>query len=522
MARRYAAGDVRLRPCLAQQLAGPSAVPIDVNRPEGATRRSFLRSGALTTLGLWFGGLWRPARGVAARAPRREGGRGRHPAAHKRRLLGVRRLAAARDGPPLERVAERVHERHAHQRLRADDALDRGARGPRRRRRAATSGRGSWPRACARRRRSGHRAGRPTRHANPRSETQLHAPGWVSSIARRDSSMHLSVDPKVARALYYAWRAREQLSCRPRPLRLMVAVRALGRQLAVLPLPEHPAEPDQLRRRDPGLRGQHDRRPDAAAARLPAPADALPARREARRAAVAHPEPGAELQLPPQPVPARGRRSEHRVGRVRQHRARRPLLLRAGAGARDEADLRGARAHAARLRAALAVRLLDAQRLPELGHRPVPVPLAPVALLGVVVPGPAGDRQLEELRPRRRAPLGEAHVRPLALASTSASPSAGTTTAASRAAACTASRPSSARAGTSSWPGSRRWPPRRSCAAWATTRPRSRRRCTRSTPRSAGSRSPRRPTTRRSWRSATAPSPTGASTSRAGSTRASA
>ncbi len=55
------------------------------------------------------------------------------------------------------------------------------------------------------------RDGRPTRHSDPRSETQLHAPGWVSSMARRDSSMHLSIDPKVARALYYAWRAREQL-----------------------------------------------------------------------------------------------------------------------------------------------------------------------------------------------------------------------------------------------------------------------------------------------------------------------
>ena len=64
--------------------------------------------------------------------------------------------------------------------------------------------------------------GRPTRHANPRSETQVHAPGWVSSIARRDSSMHLSVDPKVARALYYAWRAREQLQLPPATVSLMV------------------------------------------------------------------------------------------------------------------------------------------------------------------------------------------------------------------------------------------------------------------------------------------------------------
>ena len=52
--------------------------------------------------------------------------------------------------------------------------------------------------------------------------------------------------------------------------------------------------------------------------------------------------------------------------------------------ARDEADLGGPRAHAARFGAAGAARLLDAQRLPELGHRPLPVPLAPVALLGVV------------------------------------------------------------------------------------------------------------------------------------------
>ena len=35
--------------------------------------------------------------------------------------------------------------------------------------------------------------------------------------------MHLSVDPKVARALYYAWRAREQLQLPPETVRLMVA-----------------------------------------------------------------------------------------------------------------------------------------------------------------------------------------------------------------------------------------------------------------------------------------------------------
>ena len=47
--------------------------------------------------------------------------------------------------------------------------------------------------------------------SRPAVESQAHAPGWVSSVARRESSQHLTVDPKVARALYYAWRARDEL-----------------------------------------------------------------------------------------------------------------------------------------------------------------------------------------------------------------------------------------------------------------------------------------------------------------------
>ncbi len=74
------------------------------------------------------------------------------------------------------------------------------------------------------------RNGRPTRHSDPRSENQLHAPGWVTSMSRRDSAMHLSVDPKVARALYYAWRAREQLGLPEATVTRMVqCVRAVAR-----------------------------------------------------------------------------------------------------------------------------------------------------------------------------------------------------------------------------------------------------------------------------------------------------
>jgi hypothetical protein len=59
------------------------------------------------------------------------------------------------------------------------------------------------------------RNGRPTRHTDPRSESQAHAPGWVSSVAQADSPQHITVDPKVARALYYAWRARDELNLPP-------------------------------------------------------------------------------------------------------------------------------------------------------------------------------------------------------------------------------------------------------------------------------------------------------------------
>ena len=55
------------------------------------------------------------------------------------------------------------------------------------------------------------RNGQPTKHSDPRSESQAHAPGWVTNIARAGSQQHITVDPKVARALYYAWRARDEL-----------------------------------------------------------------------------------------------------------------------------------------------------------------------------------------------------------------------------------------------------------------------------------------------------------------------
>jgi hypothetical protein len=50
------------------------------------------------------------------------------------------------------------------------------------------------------------------RDASPEGDPQFHNPGWVESLGTRDSAMDKSIDPKVAEALMYAWRARDALS----------------------------------------------------------------------------------------------------------------------------------------------------------------------------------------------------------------------------------------------------------------------------------------------------------------------
>ncbi len=49
------------------------------------------------------------------------------------------------------------------------------------------------------------------RDASPEGDPQFHNPGWVESLGTRDSAMDKSIDPKVAEALMYAWRARGAL-----------------------------------------------------------------------------------------------------------------------------------------------------------------------------------------------------------------------------------------------------------------------------------------------------------------------
>ena len=351
----------------------------------------------------------RPSAGTAAPAAAQDRSPGRRWSAPRRSptpATGSSRTGSSRRWTGSGASPERVHERHAHQRVRADDACDRGARGPRRRRapgRArAQAGRAPVRVAAVPGAARGAPRGTPTRARRARSTLRAGSRTWRAATAPCTSrSTRRWRAPSITRGA----RASSS-SFLPRPSARMVQC---VRSVANSPFFRYP----NIRLNQINFAAEIQAcavsmtdDPSAAAPRLPAAADPVPARCEAGRAPVAHPEPGAELQLPPQSLPARGRATEHRVGRVRQHRARRPLLLRAGARARDEADLRGPWAHAAGLRAARAVRLLDAQRLPELGHGPLPVPLAPVALLGVVVPGPARDRQLEELRPTRTSGAG--------------------------------------------------------------------------------------------------------------------
>ena len=59
------------------------------------------------------------------------------------------------------------------------------------------------------------------RDASPEGDPQFHNPGWVESMGTRDAAMDKSIDPKVAEALMYAWRARDVLRLPPETVDLI-------------------------------------------------------------------------------------------------------------------------------------------------------------------------------------------------------------------------------------------------------------------------------------------------------------
>jgi hypothetical protein len=52
-------------------------------------------------------------------------------------------------------------------------------------------------------------------------DPQFHTPGWVESMGTRYAAMDKSIDPKVAEALMYAWRARDVLGLSPETVNLI-------------------------------------------------------------------------------------------------------------------------------------------------------------------------------------------------------------------------------------------------------------------------------------------------------------
>ena len=133
------------------------------------------------------------------------------PAAHGRRLLALRRLARARtstrSGLPEKSLygsgnsgVGRIYHNSLLLTTHAVAALS-GHQGPCR----------NDERARALARRLCDSPPWSERDASPEGDPQFHNPGWVESMGTRDAAMDKSIDPKVAEALMYAWRARDVL-----------------------------------------------------------------------------------------------------------------------------------------------------------------------------------------------------------------------------------------------------------------------------------------------------------------------
>ena len=161
---------------------------------------------------------------------------------------------------------------------------------------------------------------------------------------------------------------------------------------ARLPLARPAAQPDQLVLRAVRRRRDRQRRARGARRRHGAPARRFLAACAARAARPATSGPGLRFHYLPHR--ARGREDERGLGRVREHRPELLALLRARPHGRH-ARARAARP-APRVGAARAQRLLDAQRLHELGQRPRLRALAPAQ--------EDGARAARADRRRRRSP----------------------------------------------------------------------------------------------------------------------
>ena len=179
----------------------------------------------------------------------------------------LRRAVGAREAPL--RIGQQRRRPHLPQLAAAHDARGRRADRPRRRRAATTSAPACSRGACATR-----RPGASATHP-PSADPQFHNPGWVESLGTRDAAMDKSIDPKVAEALMYAWRARDVLGLPQETVDLIARPDQPLRARPVLPLPERAPQPDQLELRALRAHRHGHRRHRAARERLPGAGGAL-------------------------------------------------------------------------------------------------------------------------------------------------------------------------------------------------------------------------------------------------------
>ena len=230
---------------------------------------------------------------------------------------------------------------------------------------------GSPARCCARRptRRARRPRGRAARRMDrvdaPRRRPLLSAHGGRRGGAGRPRAC--VARPRGARLLL------------GRPARDAARAGRRGRAQHLLALAEPHREPDQLARDRRSRPRGRDGRPNAAAGR-PAPAH-RPLPRGARPV-VARGHAGPRPAVPLSPRPERPPPPERRLGGVRQHGRRLHALLPGGEGRGHAGALARGPAGPRRVAAPGRRGLLDARRLPQLGHRLRPAALAPDPQVG--------------------------------------------------------------------------------------------------------------------------------------------
>ena len=230
------------------------------------------------------------------------------------------------------------------------------------------------------------------RDASPEGDPQFHNPGWVESMGTREAAMDKSIDPKVAEALMYAWRARDVLRL-PQETVDLIADRV--NRCARGPFFRFPnVRLNQLNwncelyAHAATITGNPELLVNDYRAQVVRFCDGITEGGASRRLT----EPRPRIPLPLPPAPAADPPLQPRQRGVRERDGPLHPLLRAGARGRHGTDRTGAGEPAASLGGAHRVRVLDPRRLSELGHGLRVQALARGPHVGPGAAGPARDR----------------------------------------------------------------------------------------------------------------------------------